>query len=78
MDAHPILLQKKYARVIVAFANITSIEIRDAFDFFYHSRIYQEMRIGIADMHCRSDLYLAEELKEEYIDFKEIMESNES
>ena len=27
---------------------------------------YQLMRDGISDMHCMSELYLAEELKEEY------------
>ena len=28
--------------------------------------VYQLIRDGVSDMHCMSDLYLAEELKEEY------------
>ena len=39
-----------------------NIPIREALDFFYKSQIYQEMRDGISDMHCRSEKYLAEEL----------------
>ncbi|MCR5837645.1 MAG: DUF3791 domain-containing protein [Lachnospiraceae bacterium] len=66
MNANPILLQKKYVRVIDEFAKISGISIREAMDFFYHSEIYCEMSEGISDMHCRSDIYLAEELKEEY------------
>ena len=34
--------------------------------FFYHSEVYPLLRDGVSDMHCMSDLYLAEELKEEY------------
>lgn len=66
MEANPILLQKKYARVVEKFADIMDISKREALDFFYHSMTYQNMREGISDMHCRSDLYLAEELKMEY------------
>ncbi|HCR83273.1 MAG TPA: DUF3791 domain-containing protein, partial [Lachnospiraceae bacterium] len=36
-------------------------------DFFYHSVTYKDMSEGISDMHCRSDEYLAEELKEEFL-----------
>ena len=37
-----------------------------ALDFFYHSQVYQLIRDGVSDMHCMSDAYLAEELKQEY------------
>lgn len=67
MEASPILLQKKYARVIDEFAKEAGITTREALDFFYHSIIYQDMSEGISDMHCRSDKYLAQELKEEYL-----------
>lgn len=66
MEASPILLQKKYARVINAFAKLVGISSREALDFFYQSLTYQEMSEGISDMHCRSDQYLAQELQEEY------------
>lgn len=68
MEANPILLQKKYARVVEKFADVVGISKREALDFFYHSVTYQNMREGISDMHCRSELYLAEELQIEYED----------
>jgi len=66
MIAHPILLQKKYARVIKLFAHGEHMSFNDALDFFYHSNLYVLMSQGISDMHCRSDAYLAEELSNEY------------
>ena len=51
MNANPILLQKKYSRVIECFAREQGISL---------------IRDGISDMHCMSDAYLAEELEQEY------------
>ena len=62
MTANHTLLQHKYANVIEAFAKHQSIGLREALNVFYKSDTYQEIRIGISDMHCRSDKYLAEEL----------------
>ena len=62
MTANRILLQHKYANVIETFANEQNVSLREAMDIFYKSYTYQEMREGIADMHCRSDKYLAEEI----------------
>lgn len=66
MKANPILLQKKYSRVIGRFADREGISLEMAFDFFYHSEIYLLVCEGISDMHCMSDEYLAEELGMEY------------
>ena len=66
MMANPILLQKKYARVIECFARQQGISLDEALDLFYRSKVYQLMREGVSDMHCMSDLYLAEELRLEY------------
>ncbi len=41
-----------------------------ALDFFYRSEVYQLMRDGVSDMHCMSDEYLAEDLKQEYNNMK--------
>lgn len=68
MNANPILLQMKYARVIACFAERQGISLDAALGFFYHSEVYQLMRDGVSDMHCMSDTYLAEELTEEYRD----------
>lgn len=66
MNANPILLQKKYARIVELFAKEKKIPLDQALDFFYHSEVYLLMREGISDMHCRSDAYLVEELTMEY------------
>ena len=66
MRAHPILLQKKYARIIELFAKEMNISLDEALGIFYHSQVYQLMREGISDMHCMSDGYLVDDLIEEY------------
>lgn len=66
MMANPILLQRKYARVIECFAKKQGISLDEALDLFYRSEVYQLMCKGVSDMHCMSDLYLAEELRLEY------------
>lgn len=72
MLAHPILLQKKYARLVALFAKVQSISVEAALDFFYHSETYELMSEGVSDMHCRSDLYLLEDLQQEYTASKRI------
>ncbi len=66
MNANPILLQKKYARVVELFAKKNHLSLDAALDIFYHSGLYQLMSEGSADMHCMSDHYLLQELTEEY------------
>lgn len=66
MTANPILLQKKYARIIALFAEKTGISLDDALDFFYSSKTYELISEGVSDMHCMSDGYLADDLKAEY------------
>ncbi|MBO5524323.1 MAG: DUF3791 domain-containing protein [Roseburia sp.] len=66
MMANPILLQKKYSRVIECFAKQQGLSLDAALNFFYHSEVYQLIRDGVSDMHCMSDAYLADELKQEY------------
>lgn len=66
MRANPILLQKKYVRIIELFAKKMDISVDKALEIFYHSEVYQLIRDGVSDMHCMSDNYLAEELELEY------------
>ena len=65
MNANPILLQKKYARVVAIFAKENNISLEKALDVFYHSELYKLMSEGVSDMHCMSDEYLVQELEEE-------------
>ena len=62
MMAHPVLLQKKYARIVNSFAKEEKINLNQALDIFYHSNLYNLMREGVSDIHCMSDGYLVDEL----------------
>ena len=66
MTVNPILLQKKYARVIECFAKQRRLSLDEAWGLFYHSEVYQLVRDGVSDMHCMSDAYLVDELEQEY------------
>lgn len=70
MRAHPVLLQKKYARIITLLAERLSVTTIRALEVFYHSDTYELMREGVADMHCRSELYLVDEILDELQDVK--------
>ena len=48
------------------FAEQMQLTLDEALEFFYRSETYQELRDGIADLHCRSDQYIVDELKLEF------------
>ena len=60
MTANPILLQKKYARVIECFAKRQGISLDEALGFFYHSEVYKLVCDGVSDMHCLSLIHISE------------------
>jgi hypothetical protein len=62
MKADKTLLQYKYDSVIETLSALKGISLRQALDMFYKSETYIEMRGGVSDMHCRSDIYLAEDI----------------
>ena len=66
MEANKTILQMKYARIVDIFAKESGMNLEDALSFFYESDTYNLISEGIADMHCRSDEYLADELMIEY------------
>ena len=66
MTANPILLQRKYARVIRRYAQLYGESIEESMRKFYKSTLYELVSEGVADMHCMSDDYLAEELHREW------------
>ena len=72
MNANPILLQKKYARVVELFAKENAINVAKALDIFYHSKLYELMSEGVSDMHCMSDDYLVQELADEQAEKEEL------
>ena len=68
MEANKTVLQMKYARIVKVnlFAKESGMSLEDALSFFYNSTTYELISEGVADLHCRSDEYLADELMLEY------------
>ena len=62
MEANRIILDMKYARIIEILAQRLNISREEAMDLFYNSPVFELIDKGVADMHCRSDQYLAEEI----------------
>lgn len=66
MQANQAILQMKYARIVKMFAEMSNLTYEDALGKFYDSQTYDLISNGVADMHCFSDEYLADELLIEY------------
>ena len=67
-DSKNIILQAKNARIIEILAQKFGGSIEKALDIFYKSATAQLIQDGVADLHCRSDNYLAEEIYREYVE----------
>ena len=65
-EAFHAILEAKYARIINEISNMYSVSIEKAMDIFYNSPLLALLEGGVADLHCRSDKYLAEEIWREY------------
>lgn len=63
MEANITLMRMMYAKVIKAFAELTCMPVQRAARLFYNSKLFELISEGVADLHCRSEYYLAEELK---------------
>lgn len=71
MNANPVILQMKYARIVNLFAELAKINPLEALDFFYKSEEYKLISRGVGDLHCMSDGYLAEDLLIEFNNAKD-------
>lgn len=60
------ILEAKYSRVISEISQMHHIPLSKAMDMFYASDTMALMEEGVADLHCRSDKYLAEEVWSEF------------
>ncbi|MDR1914516.1 MAG: DUF3791 domain-containing protein [Clostridiales bacterium] len=65
MTANRHILIHKLYDVVKEYSIEYKIPFRNALDIFYNSNLYVLVSTGVADMHCRSDGYLAEELQME-------------
>ena len=66
MNANPTLLQMKYTRIVKLFAQRNNLPLAKALDMFYESAEYQLVSQGVSDLHCMSDLYIVQDLEEEF------------
>lgn len=57
-----ILRDMKYARIIGLIAGKWNIPLEKAMDMLYSSPLFEIIDDGTADLICRSDLYLADEI----------------
>ncbi len=60
------LLNAKCARIIQCMAEMYGLTVERAMDIFYSSVTSTLINEGVADLHCRSDRYCAEEVWLEY------------
>lgn len=70
-DSKSILIQAKNARIIAILADKFAGSIDKAMEVFYNSVTAQMIQDGVADLHCRSDHYLADEIYREYTEDSE-------
>ena len=57
-----ILRDMKYARIIELIAEKQQIPLEEAMDMLYSSRLFEIIDDGTADLICRRDIYLADEI----------------
>ncbi len=57
-----ILRDMKYARIIELIADKQKISRDDAMNMLYTSPLFEIIDEGVADLICRSDIYLANEV----------------
>ena len=54
------------ARIIICISNLYGVPLDEATDIYYNSETANLIEEGVADLHCRSDKYLAGEVWREY------------
>lgn len=67
-EAFHAILEAKYARIINEISELHGVSLEEAMDIFYTSPLLPLLEDGVADLHCRSDKYLAEEIWREMND----------
>ena len=61
-EAFHTILEAKFARIISAISELHNISLEEAMNIFYQSPLLPLLEDGVADLHCRSEHYLAEEI----------------
>ena len=69
-ESKQILRSSQCARIILCISEMFAVPLEQATDIFYSSETASMIEEGIADLHCRSDRYLAGEVWREYQESK--------
>ena len=62
------LRSAKIARIIENISQMFNVSLQEATDIYYNSETANLIDEGVADLHCRSEKYLAEEVWLEHQD----------
>lgn len=65
-ESKQVLRSAQCAKIIVCISDMFGVSLADATDIYYNSETANLIEEGVADLHCRSDKYLAEEVWSEY------------
>lgn len=63
-----VLRATKVANIIMSLCDLYNLSLQDATDVYYRSVTSDLIEEGVADLHCRSDKYLASLVWEEFND----------
>ena len=69
-DSTQFIKSARCARVIQMLSTMYGISLSEATDMYYNSETSNMIEEGVADLHCRSEKYLSEEI------WKEVHETN--
>ena len=65
-ETKQILRSSQCARIIVCISEMFNVPLEKATDIYYSSETSNLIEEGVADLHCRSDKYLAGEIWREF------------
>ena len=65
-ESKQILRSTQCARIIVCISEMFHVPLEKATDIYYSAETANMIEEGVADLHCRSDKYLAGEVWQEY------------
>ena len=69
-DSKQIMRSAQCARIITCISEMFGVSLNEATDIYYNSETANMIEEGVADLHCRSDKYLAKEIWNEYQESK--------
>lgn len=69
-DSKQTIKSAQCARIISCISEMYGVSLNEATDIYYNSETANMIEDGVADLHCRSDKYLAQEIWSEYRETK--------